>query len=356
MIYKKTIAKVVDDFEKEHKKVVADVSHSVFEEMGGQDGKTRGRRDVPLKNYFPRDENMLKIIQNETKLEKKCVKCNILLSSRIEVKNHIQMNHEEELKKAFSKEAMSLVPFHSSYLSWLQKDHIVNALASRCCKDRNKVDLKRSNENVDDTYFKMIKNQNTADDIIETQRTIIVSQKDGTEKKKVLKYQLANVTTRPRSPMDDESKESCKRKNNEAERKQAKKVTNILDHISGNDEDVQAALISKVIDQKGQNFADKVTLKSKELQDCKKLSPEETAAFLSSANLSTNVLTKGITLFNKKWGHNPFASQKKVTAVREQILPINRFFLNDKLKTDCFFPGSFQTNWKVSRENWKVSR
>ena len=138
---KKTIAKVVDDFEKEHKKVVADVSHSVFEEMGGQDGKTRGRRDVPPKNYFPRDENLLKIFQNETNLQKKCIKCNTLLSSRVEVKNHIQMNHEEELKKAFSKEAMSLVPFHSSYLSWLQKDHIVNALSSRCCKDRNKVDL-----------------------------------------------------------------------------------------------------------------------------------------------------------------------------------------------------------------------
>ena len=43
----------VDDFEKGHKKVVADVSHSVFEEMGGQDGKTRGRRDVLPKNYFP---------------------------------------------------------------------------------------------------------------------------------------------------------------------------------------------------------------------------------------------------------------------------------------------------------------
>jgi len=76
-------------------------------------------------------------------------------------------------------------------------------------------------------------------------------QKDGTEKKKVLKYQLANVTTRPRSPMDDESKKSCKRKNSEAERKQAKKITNILDHISGNDEDMQAALVSQVIDQKG---------------------------------------------------------------------------------------------------------
>ena len=29
---KKTITKVIDDFEKEHKKVLADVSHSVFEE------------------------------------------------------------------------------------------------------------------------------------------------------------------------------------------------------------------------------------------------------------------------------------------------------------------------------------
>ena len=36
---KKTIAKVVDDFEKEHKKVLANVSHSIFEEISGQKGK-----------------------------------------------------------------------------------------------------------------------------------------------------------------------------------------------------------------------------------------------------------------------------------------------------------------------------
>ena len=36
---KKTIAKVVDDFEKEHKKVVADVSHSVFEKWVVKTGK-----------------------------------------------------------------------------------------------------------------------------------------------------------------------------------------------------------------------------------------------------------------------------------------------------------------------------
>ena len=39
------------------------------------------------------------------------------------------------------------------------------------------------------------------------------------------------------------------------------------------------------------------------------------------------MLTKGITLFNKKWGRNPFASHKKVRAARDNILPINRFIL-----------------------------
>ena len=85
----KTITKVVDDFEKEHKKVLADVSHSVFEEMGGEEGKRRGRKDVPPKDYFPEDENMLKMIKSDSDLQKKCEMCNILLSSRIEVKNHV---------------------------------------------------------------------------------------------------------------------------------------------------------------------------------------------------------------------------------------------------------------------------
>ena len=40
---KKTISKIVEDFEKEHKRVVANVSNSIFEEMGGLEGKRTGR-------------------------------------------------------------------------------------------------------------------------------------------------------------------------------------------------------------------------------------------------------------------------------------------------------------------------
>ena len=81
---KKTISKIVEDFEKEHKRVVANVSNSIFEEMGGQEGKRRGRRDVPPKTYFQEDEDLLKMIQNDTIHQKKCVMCNVILFSRVE--------------------------------------------------------------------------------------------------------------------------------------------------------------------------------------------------------------------------------------------------------------------------------
>ena len=51
--------------------------------------------------------------------------------------------------------------------------------------------------------------------------------------------------------------------------------------MSGKDENTQASLISKVIDQKGPSFANKVTRNSKELQDHQKFGPEETAAIIS---------------------------------------------------------------------------
>ena len=52
----------------------------------------------------------------------------------------------------------------------------------------------------------------------------------------------------------------------------AKNVNNILNHVSGDDEKVQASLISKIIDKKGYQFADEVNRRSKALQENKKFS------------------------------------------------------------------------------------
>ena len=174
--------------------------------------------------------------------------------------------------------------------------------------------------NHDENCFKMIKSGASGEEIIETQRTI-VSQQNGIEKKIVKNYQFANITTRTK---ETENK-SGKRKHSEGERKQAKKITNILDHLSGNDEDREARILSNVIHQKSQKFAGTLASYSKELQDKQKFSQEETASLISGAKISDNALKKLRTTDNKVFGHNRFASHKKVVAAREKILPINRF-------------------------------
>ena len=115
------------------------------------------------------------------------------------VMTHIQKKHADALKKAFSKEVMSKVPSQSKYLDWLKKDHIVNMMTSNR-KDLNKEHPKEIS-NHDGSCFKMTERA-SGSDIIETQRTIIVPQKNGTDKKTVVKYQMANITTRTRQDSD----------------------------------------------------------------------------------------------------------------------------------------------------------
>ena len=69
--------------------------------------------------------------------------------------------------------------------------------------------------------------------------------------------------------------------------------------MSGKDENTQASLISKVIDQKGPSFANKVTRNSKQLQDHQKFDPEETAAIISGGNFPDRALARIRTAENK---------------------------------------------------------
>ena len=220
----------------------ADVSHSIFEELGGLEGKMRGRKDMPPKDYFPQDQTQLKMIKCENS-QTKCEICDVFMSSMVEVTSHFQMKHTDSLKRAFSKEVMAKVSNHTKYLDWLKRNHIVNQITSKHFDKEQK--QKQVIVNHDENCFKMIKSGASGEEIIETQRTI-VSQQNGIEKKIVKNYQFANITTRTK---ETENK-SGKRKHSEGERKQAKKITNILDHMSGNDEDREARILSNVIHQK----------------------------------------------------------------------------------------------------------
>ena len=82
-------------------------------------------------------------------------------------------------------------------------------------------------------------------------------------KKTVITGQMANITTRKREYDANKDATEVKRKVAEAERRQAKNIGNILNHVSGNDEKTQANLISKIIDHRGPEFANEVDRKSR---------------------------------------------------------------------------------------------
>ena len=111
----------------------------------------------------------------------------------------------------------------------------------------------------------MTQNLPSGQNIFETTTTKFALQKDGTTKKIVVKGQVANITTRKRDLDESEDSTGVKRKVGEAERRQAKNISDILNHISGDNENAQASLFSKVIDQKNKQspgFADQITRKS----------------------------------------------------------------------------------------------
>ena len=117
---KKTIMKRVEDFVKAEKKELSEVSMMIFKKMGGTEGKKRGRFDIPPRTYCPKnfkDFKMTKLDrQNESKM--KCEMCDINKSKKEEIMTHIQTNHEDILKRVFSKEVMSLTLNHKEYCEW----------------------------------------------------------------------------------------------------------------------------------------------------------------------------------------------------------------------------------------------
>ena len=310
---KKTVLKRVEDFMKIEKKMLSQASMLIFKEKGGSEGKMRGRNDVPPKTFFPAAFKMSQL---------RCDVCDVKLSNREELTDHIQSNHEDVIKKEFAKEVLALAPQHKQYREWLSQ---VNDFA----KETHECQKVCTEEHFKDTTT-VTRNLPSGQNIFETTTTKYALQKDGTTKKIVIKGQVANITTRKRESDESEDSTEVKRKVGEAERRQAKNMSEILNHISGNNENAQASLFAKVIDQKNKKcpgFADQLTRRSKALQEKQKYSAEETAALISG-QVSDNVFTKVRTASNKTFGHNPFASRHKVTAARENILPISRYKQN----------------------------
>ena len=104
-----------------------------------------------------------------------------------------------------------------------------------------------------------------------------------------------------------------KRKNNDTENldlkrqrtnHQSKGLSDILDHMSGGNENMKTNILAGVIDAQGPNIATNVAKESKELKLASKLTKESTAAIIAGANMSDNQVKQLRCACNKELDSN----------------------------------------------------
>ena len=118
-----------------------------------------------------------------------------------------------------------------------------------------------------------------------TEKVVILEKPDGTVKKTVIKETFATVTRRKRKAS------TCDKENDisdEAQRKRARNVDNILNHVNENNMDHKAKMISQIIDAEGQNFGKQVKLSSKVLQENDSLTVVEVFRVLMETNKNSS--------------------------------------------------------------------
>jgi len=335
-------------FQEKVKNKRKEITEIIMEEWGGSHG---GRyKDVPSPEYL--QINKMKFISPSHNGSFSCTECQEIFKYESESINHFRTNHEVILRKAFRKHANENVDKHEAYCSWLQypteiennKENInikykqndpviINQLTeeikllkkcNQILKDNEHI-LKETVKNQENT-FQIVKERSSGPNILDVKRTVLKENSNGSISKTILKEQVAKISTRDtrkRTYSETENDDNV-RKTDEALRKQAKVVDNILNHLSGKDFDTKCSIIAKLIDQEGAKFVEILTANSKEIQQKLKFTPEQTAALISGTKAGDNVWTKFRTASNKTFGWNQLSSHKKVKHVRNTLLPIDR--------------------------------
>ena len=118
---KKTVLRCVEDFVKTDKNELTKVSHILFKEQGGTEGKMKGRFDIPPQNYCPKDFKAFEMRPWCQGAMMRCDSCDSEMSSTEEISEHIHSAHKETLKE--------FLPMR--YYGWLQ---IINCIVNGCAR------------------------------------------------------------------------------------------------------------------------------------------------------------------------------------------------------------------------------
>ena len=214
---------------------------------------------------------------------------------------------EKERKSAFVKSCRIEIDDHEMYQNWKNEPFSLNLGENQISKKDSQFGNNES-ESIHTQSIKITKQRSCGPNIFDTEKVVILEKPDGTVKKTVIKETFATVTRRKRKAS------TCDKENDisdEAQRKRARNVDNILNHVNENNKDHKAKMISKIIDAEGPNFGKKVKLSSKVLQENDSLTVVETNNLQVATRSSGFLWRQTRTALRKTLGYSPLASAKK---------------------------------------------
>ena len=193
-------------------------------------------------------------------------------------------------------------------------NHWLNLKIDIFISDINYKNIRTKNvtKNNDNETFKIVKERSSGKNVMDVERTIITEKSNGTLRKTVVKDTIVKVTVRGKKRKEF-NKENAENEeiSRELKNKKAKTVRSVMNHLSEHDENTKASLMSKVIDDEGTKFAEKVIKNSKALQENSSMTAEQTTSLISGTRTSDLVFRQMRTAFNKTIGYSPIASHKK---------------------------------------------
>ena len=173
-----------EKFLAEHKKVRQEAHTRLMKACGGGGKKF----DIPPTDFVP----------HSLTIENKCVKCNDIFESDKSLKRHIKIEHEKDVKRAFSKEAMEMVMSDNIYMDWLNKttsvDNKNNMITVSKMQEANQILSERLNSQSENA-FTMVRENNG---VSEMQKKVYTTTVDGKVKTSVITQQFIDVTSRKR--------------------------------------------------------------------------------------------------------------------------------------------------------------
>ena len=163
---------------------------------------------------------------------------------------------------------------NDDFCAWLNEITVI---------DNFKVQPKTNKHKDTDENETLIIMNKQSTNIVEVMRPVTTHMLDGTVKKISVKEHYAKITTRTINK-ENEAPEKLK-VSKQTTRNRRLSAEEVIDHLTDNNTELKAEMVSQIIDREGKDFAKKVKMNSKTLKENDSLNDEQTNSLMTGTRV-----------------------------------------------------------------------